>query len=816
MKRFLFLLAALVLGSGLFAQDLARYPYHVAAGHNPYEVPEYHDTPAPKGYVPVYVSHFGRHGSRYQTSSSAFKNVLPLLDSLQRLGFLTPQGDSLRQELAAMAEAHKGHEGLLTERGAREHRGIASRLARRVPGVFRQKNAPQVTALSTTVPRCIRSRGEFVDELGKSFPKCVYSQGEDERGRRDALAVRLPKDLARQIRDAYAPVYDSLLRNSPATASLLGRLINDRSTIRHRIGKLSPYRFAYTLLEAAQGAACLDLELDPLRFFTTKELESYIEVRNIPFCARYGAYAPGWEKRVATAAPLWRRIVKEADAALAGNGHCADLRFGHDSGLGPLLNLLGVEGYDKPLTPLQAASWPAWKYIPMCSNLQLIFYRNKAGDVLVKILRNENETGIPGLEAVSGPYYRWSDLRRHILCRAGGYRDLPAYYPSWLDGKAAEIAALKKGEASGFFFWTDVHFPDNAGNSGAVLEYLQEKLGPQRLFFGGDATLNGKSMYPAMDQFETMMMQANRYGTLCPVRGNHDYTSHTHEKKPSETMTDAQTAEFQRALRTPAAVGPDEGCYYYVDDKAGKIRYLVFDSTDSVQEGRVVYGVSKPQFAWMREQALATLPKGWDVVVFSHVPFAKNHTKLPSHREAEQLISTLKGKPAALICLSGHRHSDMEGTVGGVFQVLTAADELHSTAGVRLPYSKKLAAKKEGSVNEQTIDYVSVSKKHDRVTMLRLGHGNNRIFNLRPVEVPAGKPVQLVSSLDGAVDWFVFDAPGGKVEKPKGKPAFYACKATLASIDGKGSVSALGEGLAVAVATAGDGTREFFLLRLQR
>lgn len=48
----------------------------------------------------------------------------------------------------------------------------------------------------------------------------------------------------------------------------------------------------------------------------------------------------------------------------------------------------------------------------MGASLQLVFYRNDAGDVLVKVLVNEKEATLP-LTSVSGPYYRWSDFKAH-------------------------------------------------------------------------------------------------------------------------------------------------------------------------------------------------------------------------------------------------------------------------------------------------------------------------------------------------------------------------------------------------------------------
>ena len=40
----------------------------------------------------------------------------------------------------------------------------------------------------------------------------------------------------------------------------------------------------------------------------------------------------------------------------------------------------------------------------------MVFYRNAAGEVLVKVLYNEREMRIRGLEPVPWPYYRWADL----------------------------------------------------------------------------------------------------------------------------------------------------------------------------------------------------------------------------------------------------------------------------------------------------------------------------------------------------------------------------------------------------------------------
>ncbi|MBR3527632.1 MAG: hypothetical protein IKN88_07650 [Bacteroidales bacterium] len=49
----------------------------------------------------------------------------------------------------------------------------------------------------------------------------------------------------------------------------------------------------------------------------------------------------------------------------------------------------------------------------------MIFYKNRQGDVIVKMLRNEKETVIPRLPTFDGPYYKWKDLREYLADRCG-------------------------------------------------------------------------------------------------------------------------------------------------------------------------------------------------------------------------------------------------------------------------------------------------------------------------------------------------------------------------------------------------------------
>ena len=56
----------------------------------------------------------------------------------------------------------------------------------------------------------------------------------------------------------------------------------------------------------------------------------------------------------------------------------------------------------------------------------MIFYRPTdsiaTDDVLVKVLLNEKEIVLPGTP-VSGPYYRWKDLRKYYLEKLDSFKE---------------------------------------------------------------------------------------------------------------------------------------------------------------------------------------------------------------------------------------------------------------------------------------------------------------------------------------------------------------------------------------------------------
>jgi hypothetical protein len=112
--------------------------------------------------------------------------------------------------------------------------------------------------------------------------------------------------------------------------------------------------------------------------------------------------------------PILRDIVAKSDAVLDGSSdRIADLRFGHDSYIGPLTVLMGLDGAHKdPEDPYEVKNvYQDWKTCK-ASNIQLIFYRGRTASdpILVKCLLNGYEVS---LRATTNqyPYYLWEDVR---------------------------------------------------------------------------------------------------------------------------------------------------------------------------------------------------------------------------------------------------------------------------------------------------------------------------------------------------------------------------------------------------------------------
>ena len=408
-----------LLAASLQAQDvralLRENPERLANIHHSYEPPEaIVDTPAPEGYEPFYLSHYGRHGSRYHTSMRAVLRVSTILDTLGMLGCLTEEGQALRDELNSLARFHEGQAGNLTTRGGLEHQGISQRLYDRVPSLFNQQERNRVVAVSSSSQRCIQSLANFSLKLSGNAPQLQFTVYAGER-----FMKFLAPGSTIPLNPSHFTICDSVMTARFDPARVMKAWFTDPWFAAQHLGRFTVHRFIYYVFYAANIGQCLKLDYDVpdiYRHFTEEELYELWYVDDI---ANYNYFANTIENLCRydmTGQGVLVDIVEKADAAMAGNDVAADLRFGHDSGLMSLWTFLRMEKCEvpRPMAEGPEIGWYCFQEMPMGSTLQMIFYKNRKDDVIVKILRNEKEVVIPSIKPWKGPYYKWKDLRAHF------------------------------------------------------------------------------------------------------------------------------------------------------------------------------------------------------------------------------------------------------------------------------------------------------------------------------------------------------------------------------------------------------------------
>ena len=371
-------------------------PEHWPGAYEVYAPGKLADTPPPRGFSACYVSHYGRHGSRYLLSEDEFA-CLAQWDSLAvRGGGLTAEGAALREGLEHIRTEHARMFGILTGKGSGQHRGIGERLARRFPSAFRKK-APLVRCISSPAQRCLQSMANFTLGLCRVAPACSFDLRTGQRYY-DIISTRMDDSAWRATAQHRE---DSVLRTELLPLVDAGRFFrNPEGLSGAEESLLQALSGIYTIGCAATGLDSPYEDWLP-RFFSAEQLAVFRHAEEV-YDARLFLH-PDNPRIHKTAVPLLRDFLTRADEALRAGNIAADLRFGHDSGLLPLIALTGLSANGQ---------------FCMAENLQLVFYKNKTGEVLVKFLFNEEESALPALQPETGCYYTWPAVRQYFenLC----------------------------------------------------------------------------------------------------------------------------------------------------------------------------------------------------------------------------------------------------------------------------------------------------------------------------------------------------------------------------------------------------------------
>lgn len=424
MKRTVLILALSLSAYCLWAQssreDIKKNVSLSGSNYLAYPAPQKALTPAPKGEKPFYISHYGRHGSRFLIDPNDYDAPILTFKRANEKGKLTELGQQTMAKIEKMKVESNKRLGELTELGAVQHRQIASRMYHRFPEVF--KGDVHVDAKSTVVIRCILSMTNELMELTALNPRLQITHDASEH---DMYYMNFNDKLTfknRKNEDTKA-FNDNYENSNIHPERLMETLFNDAEYVKLYVNERQLMYQLFDLATAVQNSEVRH-ELSLFELFNEEEIYLNWLRKNIGWFQEYGSNALNGGTQPFSQRNLLKMIIHEADSCMQFERPGATLRFGHETMVLPLTCLLDLNGYGKTMTPdkLEENHWFNYRIFPMGANIQFIFYRKNPSDkdILVKVLLNEEEATLP-LTAVSGPYYRWSEVREYYLNKISNY-----------------------------------------------------------------------------------------------------------------------------------------------------------------------------------------------------------------------------------------------------------------------------------------------------------------------------------------------------------------------------------------------------------
>lgn len=374
-----------------------------------YPINSYRPTPPPEGYKPFYISHYGRHGSRYLISTRDYTWLSDVFHKADESNVLTPLGKDVMNRLDSVLIEADGRGGDLAPLGVRQHRGIAERMFQNYPEVF--KDSTEISARSTLVVRCVLSMDAFSERLKelnpslkikressqKYMPYLCYGSPESDEKRKELQEEQKKFKLSKTKPDRFL---EALFQNQD-----------------YVLKNINPEDFMWGMYYLASDMQNMETQISFYDIFTPDELFDLWQVFNFDFYAGSGNYDGNDGLMIKNAKNLLINIIDSADEALQRDSPSATLRFGHDGNLIPLAGILEFENaIGKTNDPEKVYEYFAdYKVAPMAGNVQLIFFTHESNPdapVLVKMLLNEEEQLIR-LDPAYGSFYDWEALKAH-------------------------------------------------------------------------------------------------------------------------------------------------------------------------------------------------------------------------------------------------------------------------------------------------------------------------------------------------------------------------------------------------------------------
>ncbi len=386
------------------AEELKIMPEKSGSTYYAYNYLQWPTTPTPKGYKPFYISHYGRHGSRWIPTEDRYTAVINLFEKEN----LTTLGSSVRDRLRKVYADAKGNAGMLTRIGEEQHADIAQRMYDMYPEVFMNNN--KIYAYSSIVPRCIKSMNSFTHSLLSKNERLRITTNSDKKNM-SFIAYDTPQMEQLNAKTAIWRIdFEKFERNHIKPSRLIESLFVNPSNIDNPTElMMGLYWIASNMQDTTTGLTFYDI-------FTNEELYNIWQSVNYRMYVCNGASPLNGGVPAKSASTLLENIIHSADRAIKNGKESATLRFGHDTNLMRLLTLIGFKDFtaEEVNSDNFCNIWQDYRLAPMAANLQIIFYKNSENKILTKFLHNEKEMSLP-INSDVAPYYDWDSVHTYLI-----------------------------------------------------------------------------------------------------------------------------------------------------------------------------------------------------------------------------------------------------------------------------------------------------------------------------------------------------------------------------------------------------------------
>lgn len=383
---------------------------------------------APSDYQPVFINHVGRHGARHLTKEVNISFAYQLIMKADSANGLTSDGKKLKQMILALDKVEHGQVKSISVEGKDELQGIGQRMYKWYPQVF--SGAPKLNVAFTKEVRTKQSADAFLVGLKagwKEEPKIKEYNDDTDLRFYDASPAYLAfeeggsweADMKQlQNRVNHIRLYNNLADNWLNKAFMKTLKPGDAEKLVSDVFGFATIVPSLKTEIAKAGVKPADVDFDDL--ISTGDL---ISLSRLDMMDDYLKKGPGNNNngiQVRIAVPLLVNFINTTDAFVKNAPVNAELRFAHAETISPFATLLGISSADKVAPDMAnvGETWWSSQVIPLSANIQWVFYRKDgSNDLLVKVLLNEQEAKITGMDDRNYPFYSWNALRTFYMAK---------------------------------------------------------------------------------------------------------------------------------------------------------------------------------------------------------------------------------------------------------------------------------------------------------------------------------------------------------------------------------------------------------------